>query len=433
MSIPKKSETFTPFFVADRQASLRILSGLDIPDGKRIGIMTHANTFRPFKDALSKFPCFDQNNCGVVDGPCPYDGDITLCEKGTRLRDNRVIICDSGVFQRKGCKIEYSDLFDEYERMGVDYGIIIDVLKDKGATLISAKKAMDEYLKKPRPFNLIGVAQGTTPEEYLDCYKRLQDLNYKNIAIGGMLRRKEKSARYVAVRNESVLKEILSTIRDYDSNGWLFALGCYSPKRHSTFLQYSIFGSDYKGWIFQYSGSSPKRGNKKSQKKRFREVRSFIEEQVLSRSQTYRIGPKLLIIPCSKRKIEADKPIQAIQLYDGPLYHIIRKYVHDFSNADGMDIAILSAKYGLINPMKRISPYDQRMDKRTAIELQKSCDRNLQKMHAKKGYKQITVNLGNDYLLAMEDALGSLEGVDIEFIGGRMGERISKVKEWILS
>ena len=267
----------------------------------------------------------------------------------------------------------------------------------------------------------------------MDCYIDLKNLGYNHIAIGGMLIRKENSARYVNIRDESFLRKVLAKIREHDPEGWLFALGCYSPKRHSAFLQYSVFGSDYKGWIFQYSEKSPGRGDVRTQKRRFKEVRLFIEEQVLSRSQEYRAGPRLLIIPCSKRKVEANRPIHAIQLYDGPLYHLIRKYVHDFSNGDGMDIAILSAKYGLITPLKRISPYNQRMTLGRALDLQKSCSECLLEMFSDKNYTHIAVNLGKDYLPALEGALQSLDGVSIERFKGSQGERLRDVKKWILS
>ena len=124
---PMSARSFTPFFVADRQASLRILCGLNIPKGKKIGIMTHANVFKPFKRDIANFPCFDQKNCGVIDGACPFNGDAQRCEKGLRLKTETVIICDSGVFQKKGCEIpSYENLFSEYESMEVDFGIIME-------------------------------------------------------------------------------------------------------------------------------------------------------------------------------------------------------------------------------------------------------------------------------------------------------------------
>ena len=399
--------------------------------------MTHANTFKPFKSDLAKFPCFDLNNCGVVDGPCPYNGDLKQCTKGKRLDESVIKICDSGVFQRKGCEIpSYKQLFQEYEDMGADFGIIMDVLKDKDKTLATAKEAIELYKQKKWAFDLIGVAQGNKTKEYIECYTALQDMGYEHIAIGGMLKRREKSARYVSVRDESLLIDILSAIRKIDKDGWIFALGCYAPGRHRIFLEHHVSGADYKGWIFQYEGRSSKRGNKKSQKKRFKAVRNFIEDKVLIWSQKHREGPRLLIVPCAKTKVKTMEKIQAYRLYNGPVYNMLRKYQINFSNNDGLDIFILSAKYGLIEPTKRISYYDQKMNPSRVDDLQADCNKKLAEIISKKPYSDIIVNLGKDYYPALSLTLDAIEsGTDPQLhkIEGTQGERLHQVKEWILS
>ncbi len=395
--------------------------------------MTHANVFRPFKSDVKAFPCFDIDNCGVVDGPCQYGGSIERCPKGKKLRDSTVLICDSGVFQRRGCKIpSYPTLFNEYEAMGADYGIILDVLKDKDSTLRSAQEAIHVYRESDRSFKLIGVVQGHNIDDYVDCYRRLKAMGYEYIAIGGMLKRKEKSARYVNVRNEDLLKEILTEIRKIDPSGWLFALGCYSPQRHSIMLEHGIFGADYKGWIFQYRTSSPGRGHKGAQIRRFKEVRGFLHDDVLSRSQEHRAGPRLLIISCAKDKVDKDRTMPAYKRYDGPLYRMLRRYIHDFGNNDGLDIMILSAKYGLISPSKMIKDYEQRMTPERAKELAPSCSQVLDELNMKKKYETVIVNLGTEYLPAVQDAL-RVQTVPVIYIRGRSGERLHEVKKWILS
>ena len=127
---------FTPFFVADRQASLKILRGLTIPDENSIGIMTHANTSHNFKDVMGKFPCSDTDYCEIVKKRCPHKKDIMKCKEGQDFSNKLVTISDSGVFTKEGCMFDdYTQLFEEYEKMNVDYGIIIDYLKDKTRTM----------------------------------------------------------------------------------------------------------------------------------------------------------------------------------------------------------------------------------------------------------------------------------------------------------
>jgi hypothetical protein len=73
------------------------------------------------------------------------------------------------------------------------------------------------------------------------------------IAIGGLLKKQEKSARWVSVKDENLLFEVLCKIREEFDPEWLFSLGTYSPRRHRRFEELGLFGSDYKGWIFNYT------------------------------------------------------------------------------------------------------------------------------------------------------------------------------------
>ena len=218
-----KSNNFpVPFFVVDRPMSLELLRYCEIDKQKGIyGLMGHANTSERFQNLFREF-------------------------KG----DNIVKAADSGVFTKDGCKLHYERLFSIYERMGVEYGIMIDFLKNKDKTLRSAKEALEIYKKKGYSFKLVGVAQGNTVKEYLECYDRLKSLGFDYIAIGGLLKKNINSARYVRVRDENF--EVLKEIRSNYKNDWLFLLGCYHPKRHKLFEEFNVFGGDYKGWILNY-------------------------------------------------------------------------------------------------------------------------------------------------------------------------------------
>jgi len=218
-----KSHTI-PFFVVDRPMSLELLKYCEIDKQRGVyGLMGHANTSERFQNLFKKFKC-----------------------------DNIIKAADSGVFTKDGCKLNYEKLFSIYERMGTEYGIMIDFLKNKEKTVESAKKALEIYNKKDYSFKLVGVAQGNTLEEYLKCYEELRLLGFDHIAIGGLLKKNINSARYVRVKDENFLKEVLKKIRNNYENDWLFLLGCYHPKRHRLFEEYNVFGGDYKGWILNY-------------------------------------------------------------------------------------------------------------------------------------------------------------------------------------
>jgi hypothetical protein len=296
-SITKKY--MIPFLVADRPASLQIIRGLKIPRSKKIGIMSHANTSENFKGIFSRFPCSEKNYCEALRRLCPYEKDMSHCSAGLSFREKIIMIADSGVFTKDGCMFpSYEDLYREYMKMNIDYGIIIDYLKDKERTLKSAEKALRAYERGNWGFEIIGVAQGQTCEDYVDCYLQLKDMGFNFIAIGGLLRKKENSARYVHVKSERFMWSVLSEIRKIDPYGWIFTLGCYAPSRHEKFLKLGVCGSDYKGWIFQYQKKyqDTRRGDKKAKMSRYSQVRRFIHDNILSIPQTSPQGNSLVAL-----------------------------------------------------------------------------------------------------------------------------------------
>lgn len=424
---------FTPFLVADRQASLRIISGMDLSKvpGK-IGIMSHANTSENFKKVLNTYPCLNEDFCDVIKKRCPHDMDISQCSVGKQIRDKTIKISDSGVFTKDGCMFEnYDKLFDEYEKMGVDYGIIIDHIHDSKKTLASAEQAMQIYQKREKKqrvnFQLIGVIQGNSPQQYLNCYKKMQVLGYKHIAIGGLLQKISNSARYTKVEDEPHLYKVFQKIREYDPDGWLFALGCFHRNRHLEFEKLNIFGSDYKGWIFHYT-KNEKFNVKNAQIDRFTQVRKFLESNVYSHS-------RLLIVPCSQNKKITDHPTAAINVYDGPFYRLLRKNVLVFDNNNGLDILIISAKYGLIDPLYKIQTYDQKMDEKQAKRLKPKIRKRLLKIIKDKTYSEIFVNTGNSYSLALDGFQDIVKrfspNTRFRMGHGKIGERLHEMKEWL--
>ncbi|MCI0530064.1 MAG: hypothetical protein L0Y56_21690, partial [Nitrospira sp.] len=167
------------------------------------------------------------------------------------ILNHTIKICDSGIFTREGATLSYREMFEAYKRMGVEYGIMIDVFQDAQATLISAREALEVYEPYRDTFNLVGVAHGLTVEEYLECYRGLRELGFTYIAVGGLLHRVEETVRYTQVRDEDFMYEVIGTIRAEFPDDWLFALGCFHPGRLQEFQARNVWG-DYKGWIFQY-------------------------------------------------------------------------------------------------------------------------------------------------------------------------------------
>jgi len=158
---------------------------------------------------------------------------------------------DCGIFL-DGKRPTYPRLFKLYDEMGADYGVMKDILGDPAKTLDSAKRAVDIYWRQKRRFELVLVAQGRSAEQYVTSCKQLATLGIGQLAIGGLLVRKERSARYSSAGTLERIDSILSAVRKAFPERWLFVLGCYHAKRHPLFEKHRIYGSDYKGWIFNY-------------------------------------------------------------------------------------------------------------------------------------------------------------------------------------
>jgi hypothetical protein len=233
-----------PFFVVDRPASLAILKGVMLRHPKvKVGLMTHALTSEHMWDLFRDFP---------RGTPLLYEDDGPPTAEEI-LGASLVKMTDSGIFNKGGCKVSYEDLFDRYSAMGTDFGVMIDVLQDSKATLKSAERALHVFHKKRRQcrFKLVAVAQGKNLEEYLECYRTLAR-DFEFVAVGGLLKKRENSARYVTVRSEEFIYAVIDGIKREFKTDWLFPLGCYHPSRHSRFEEIGVWGSDYKGWIFNY-------------------------------------------------------------------------------------------------------------------------------------------------------------------------------------
>ena len=137
----------------------------------------------------------------------------------------------------------------------------------------------------------------------------------------------------------------------------------------------------------------------------------------------------LLIVSCSKKKRKMGQKILAIDLYQGRIFGLIKK----FGNPK-IDVLIISAKYGLLKPEDKIKYYDESMSKSKAEKLRPNVLKKLSRILKKKKYEEIFINLGKNYLLAIK---GFRRFVDpsckIIYAEGKMGQKMKQTKDWFLN
>lgn len=142
---------------------------------------------------------------------------------------------------------------------------------------------------------------------------------------------------------------------------------------------------------------------------------------------------QLLIIPCSQRKTDYPEPQPAIQRYDGPLYQMLRKLMSEGNWPNSLHLLILSARYGLIYPEHAIKPYDVKMTPQIATDLQPTVRQRLEARLYFIDYTDILINLGQTYQIALETTTALHQHPSVTFLQGRIGERMSATKAWILA
>ncbi len=143
--------------------------------------------------------------------------------------------------------------------------------------------------------------------------------------------------------------------------------------------------------------------------------------------------PRLLILSCSQKKRPAKDLLPALERYDGPAYRVVNKFMRTHpSEAQMLDVHILSAKFGLIPASESIPYYDCRMTQQRIKELQESTLDTLEQITVSKRYDDVFINLGKDYLQVL-NGYQSLIPDDLNVIvsTGTIGGKLSELHNWL--
>ncbi|QLG50656.1 DUF6884 domain-containing protein [Natrinema halophilum] len=141
----------------------------------------------------------------------------------------------------------------------------------------------------------------------------------------------------------------------------------------------------------------------------------------------------LLIQSCSATKEAVDTPVPALDLYDGYFFRIIKKAVRTNRFQPGLDITIISAKHGVVEPDDHIGYYDQEMDTERANELNDEIIDAIASKVVEHEYEKVWVNLGKDYMPAVD---GIDEAVDVPVLhieGSGIGMKGKQLKHLVSS
>jgi len=139
----------------------------------------------------------------------------------------------------------------------------------------------------------------------------------------------------------------------------------------------------------------------------------------------------LLIIGCSQKKDPSQTLMKALNRYNGVNFKVIKKFKRERKLPENLDIVIISAKYGFLKLDEYIDDYDLRMTKKRAQELHPAILNELEELISNNTYKEIFINLGKDYLPAIE-GFEKYVTCPVLYAQGRIGEKLRDMKKWII-
>lgn len=138
--------------------------------------------------------------------------------------------------------------------------------------------------------------------------------------------------------------------------------------------------------------------------------------------------PTLLVQSCSNRKQDVAGEDDAIDIYDGYFFRIIKKAMREDDFRDDIDICILSAEYGLIEEETEISPYDREISPSRAEELSEEVTNEIISRVDQENYEELILNVGNQYERALSN-LNKRVSIPVHAIqGDGIGEKGSTLK-----
>lgn len=141
---------------------------------------------------------------------------------------------------------------------------------------------------------------------------------------------------------------------------------------------------------------------------------------------------RLLLVSCSGRKNPVTGSVPAWHLYDGVAYRVLKRALRAADWPEDLDVVILSAKYGLIEPDTAIDTYDEIMTPARAERMQHVVHDKLVRLIDSRAYRQLLVFAGQDYLCALRLSPFWLpRGVNVEIASGGIGNKLHRLRLWI--
>jgi hypothetical protein len=138
------------------------------------------------------------------------------------------------------------------------------------------------------------------------------------------------------------------------------------------------------------------------------------------------------VVACSATKQKVAGPVPAWHLYDGVAFRVLNRALRGGTWPLDLDVVILSAKYGLIDPTTVIESYDEVMTEPHAAQLQHGVHRRLNRLICGRGYQELLIFAGRTYLRAIRLApVWYPAGLEIRVAPGPIGRKLGCLRSWL--
>lgn len=115
---------------------------------------------------------------------------------------------------------------------------------------------------------------------------------------------------------------------------------------------------------------------------------------------------RLVVLGCSATKRRVRGKMPALDLYDGPMYRVVRSFLRQYHWPGDLSVAVLSAEHGLMGSMTPIAYYDRRMTPERAGQLAGNVKETLEAWQPQHGSVELV--LGQDYMGAIKPCADNL-------------------------
>lgn len=139
---------------------------------------------------------------------------------------------------------------------------------------------------------------------------------------------------------------------------------------------------------------------------------------------------ELLVLGCSSRKTMTPGETPALHRYDGPFYQDFRSRLRTHVWPRELDVAVLSAQYGMIGALTEIPHYDLRMSPQIARDIAPKLAEETASWT--ETYDKISLCLGKDYLAALPDEMLK-QTRKTRVFPGPIGEKRQQLGEYLRS